>query len=206
MMKKVILFFLTLHLFSCSHSSLKPQEQSEKSKRTLDRGIASQWKANINFYQFRSDEIKKVNKAVSIIKTIINSPEFRDLVLNHTFQQEKKFNENNGYSNEEIYQIILLGAEIIGNQEINNTMDVELELYEDNSKTIGYTFPHTPRIWMNRKYFSQYSHAQVAGNLMHEWMHKLGFTHAFKWNKDREHSVPYAIGYFIEDLALKLEL
>lgn len=202
-MKKSILFFFILIFISCSHAK-KPQQQNEKPE--VYRSIASLWKANISYFNFSHDEKKKVAKAVEMIKHIINTDEFHQLVINHQFNNEQKFNENNGYSNEEIYQHILLGVEMVGNRLTNNAMDVELELYEDSSKTIGYTFPHTARIWMNRKYFNQYSHAQVAGNLMHEWMHKLGFTHEFKWNKHREHSVPYAIGYLIEDLAVKLNL
>ena len=204
-MKKIVMLVVTLTTVSCSHTRPPlPQAQSEKPHPY--RSMASLWKANIEFHHFTKDDIKKVNKAVAIIKAVISSDEFHDLVLGHTFQGEKKFNENNNYSNEEIYQLILLGAEIIGNRQTNNAMDVELELYSDTSKTIGYTYPHTTRIWMNRKYFDRFTPAQVAGNLMHEWIHKLGFTHAMKWNKDRERTVPYAIGYLIEDLAVKLNL
>lgn len=203
-MKNVIVLFSLSMLVNCSHSGPVKEAQSERPHPY--RGIASQWDTNIRFHNFSEKDIKKVNEAVSIIKRIINSDEFHDLVLGYTFNGQKKFNDNNNYSNEEVYQLILLGAEIIGNRLANNTMDVELELYEDPTKTIGYTYPHTTRIWMNRKYFNHYTPTQVAGNLMHEWMHKLGFTHSLKWNKDREHSVPYAIGYLIEDLASKLGL
>lgn len=202
-MKNKALFSALVLFVSCSHSHIQREAQTE---RPPYRGIANHWKANIRYYNFSKEDIQKVEKAITIIKKIINSDEFHDLVLEYTFQGSKTFNDNNKYTNEEVYQLILLGSEIIGNRAANNTMDVELELYEDGSKTIGYTFPHTTRIWMNRKYFNRYTPAQVAGNLMHEWMHKLGFSHSLKWNKDREHSVPYAIGYLIEDLAEKLNL
>lgn len=204
MEKKLILSLLVIFV-SCSHNKTYIKE-AQSEKPLPYRAIAGKWKTNISFTNFNAEEIKKVNQAVNIIKKVINSDEFHDLVLEYNFKNEKRFNENNNYSNEEIYQLILLGAEIVGNRQANNTMDVELELYEDTSKTIGYTYPHTTRIWMNRKYFNRYTPAQVAGNLMHEWMHKLGFGHSHKWNKDREHSVPYAIGYLIEDLAFKLGL
>ena len=92
----------------------------------------------------------------------------------------------------------------MGNTSKNNTMDVELELYHQKTNTIGYTYPNTVRIWMNTKYFNKYTPVKVADNLMHEWMHKLGFTHATVWSKERDHSVPYAIGYLVEELAEKL--
>ena len=92
----------------------------------------------------------------------------------------------------------------MGNTTKNNTMDVELELYQQKTKTIGYTYPNTVRIWMNKKYFSRYTPVKVADNLMHEWMHKLGFTHEVIWSKDRDHSVPYAVGYIVEELAAEI--
>jgi hypothetical protein len=192
-----------LTLLSCSHHQL---QEAQSEKEIPYRSLASEWKADIRYVGFSADDIKKVQGAVKMIKKIIASDEFRELVINYRFLDKKQFHENSGYSNEEIYQLILLGSETTGNRLANNTMNVELELYEDNSKTIGYTYPHTTKIWMNRKYFHKYTKAQVAGNLMHEWLHKLGFTHAVKWDKDREHSVPYAIGYLIEDLAIKFEL
>ena len=199
----MIRFFLLFALMGCSHFQ---QQETLPQQDIPYRSLASEWKAQILYRGFCDDDIKKVKGAVNMMKKIISSDEFRDLIINYTFLDKKQFHENSGLSNEEIYQLILLGAETIGNRIANNTMDVELELYEDDSKTIGYTYPHTTRIWMNRKYFHKYTKAQVAGNLMHEWLHKLGFTHAVKWDKHREHSVPYAIGYLMEDLALKFEL
>ncbi len=80
-------------------------------------------------------------------------------------------------------------------------MDVEVELYTEDVATVGYTNPKTRRIWMNTKYFRSYTSAQVAGNLTHEWLHKLGFGHALSNTKTRPYSVPYAIGYIIARLA-----
>lgn len=199
-MTKILLLFT---LLSCTHHQM---QEAQAEKDIPYRTLASEWKANIRYERFSASDRKKVEGAIKVIKQIISTDEFRNLVFNYTFKNKKQFNENSGYSNEEIYQLILLGSEITGNRLANNTMDVELELYEDNSKTIGYTYPHTTKIWMNRKYFNRYTQAQVAGNLMHEWLHKLGFDHSVKWNKDREHTVPYAIGYLIEDLALKFNL
>jgi hypothetical protein len=123
--------------------------------------------------------------------------------MNYEFNGKKMFNENHGLSNEEVYQRIFEGAEQMGNTSRNNMMDVELELYQQTTNTIGYTYPNTVRIWINKKYFSTYTPVKVADNLMHEWMHKLGFTHATTWTQERDHSVPYAIGYLIEELAAK---
>jgi hypothetical protein len=165
---------------------------------------ALNWDADLYLINFNPAQEEKIRRAVDLIKKVIRTPEFRQRVLNYQYKGEKRFFDNHGFSNEEIYKKILDGAEIIGNTKKNNMMDVELELYHQKTRTIGYTYPNTVRIWINKKYFNKYTPIKVADNLMHEWMHKLGFTHAVKWSKDRDHSVPYAIGYMVEELAAKI--
>lgn len=166
--------------------------------------LAFSWDADLYLVNFDTTQEQKVRKAVQIIKRVITSKEFKDRVLNYQFNGNRGFVDNNGLSNEEIYHRILEGAEQMGNTAKNNIMDVELELYHQTTNTIGYTYPNTSRIWINKKYFSKYTPIKVADNLMHEWMHKLGFTHAVHWSKERDHSVPYAIGYLVEELAAKM--
>lgn len=187
------LFFMTIQT---AFSDTTPSVPTEALNFTADIYLAN----------FSSSQEEKVKKAVDIIKKVIASKDFRDRVLAYEYNGEKKFFDNQGLSNEEIYQKIIDGAEKMGNTAKNHTMDVELELYHQTTTTIGYTYPNTVRIWMNTKYFNKYTPIKVADNLMHEWMHKLGFTHAMTWSKDRDHSVPYAIGYLLEELAAKIDL
>jgi hypothetical protein len=162
------------------------------------------WDAKVKLVNFQKEEEKKILKAVKLLKKIITSKIFRERIQGYTYNGKKEFVDNQGLTNEEIYYKILDGAEHIGNTAKNSQMDVEIELYHQMSNTIGYTYPHTSRIWMNRKYFSRYNPVKIADNLMHEWMHKLGFTHPTRWTKDRDHTVPYAVGYLIEELSQKL--
>jgi hypothetical protein len=197
-MNKMFFFFITGLLALCQEGRAhEPQKQNERS-------LHQTWDAELYFVNFTPPQEEKVRKAVALIKQVIASDEFRERVLNYKHQGKRMFFENKGLSNEDIYKKILDGAEIMGNTSKNNTMDVELELYHQTTKTIGYTYPNTVRIWMNTKYFNRYTPVQVADNLMHEWMHKLGFTHATTWSPERDHSVPYAIGYLIEELAGKI--
>lgn len=166
--------------------------------------LATTWDAQLNFVNFTPVEENKVRQAVEILKKVIASKEFKDRILNFTYKGKKQFIDSDGRSNEEIYYMILEGAERIGNTSKNNMMDVELELYHQTTKTIGYTYPNTARIWMNKKYFNRYTPLKVADNLMHEWMHKLGFGHEISWSQDRDYSVPYAVGYLVEELAPNL--
>ncbi len=170
-------------------------------------GIPAQaltWDADLYLTNFNSEQEEKIKKAVEIIKKVIATKEFRERVLTYSYLGKNQFFANQGLTNEEVYQKLLDGAEIVGNSAKNNTLDVKIELYHQSTNTIGYTYPNTERIWMNTKYYNKYTPIKVADNLMHEWMHKLGFTHTVSWSKDRDHTIPYAIGYLIEELATKL--
>ncbi len=160
------------------------------------------FEANVKLINFSSDHVKKIHHAITLIKKVILSEDFKKRVISHTVNGEKTFVDNKGLSNEEIYQIIIEGSELIF-PEKNGRMDIELELYEQDNSTIGYTYPDTSRIWINQKYFQRYSPVQVADNLFHEWLHKLGFDHSVKYTTKRSYSVPYALGYLMEELAEK---
>lgn len=158
--------------------------------------------AQVQMINFPEEQEAKVMKAIELIKKVVTSEEFKERVLSHTFEGEKKYVDNKGLSNEEIYQLIVDGSETL-NPIKNGRMDIELELYQQSTNTIGYTYPNTQRIWVNTKYFNRYTPVQVADNLFHEWIHKLGFDHEVKYSKTRNYSVPYALGYLVEELAKK---
>lgn len=189
-MKRTFAFFIFVFLLISCHS--------------VHASIPA-WNAEIRFVNFKEHQEDKVREAVSLIQRVILSEEFKERILNHTYEGKKTFVDSQGLSNEEIYRKILEGAEKIGSNVPDGKMDVELELYHAPTTTIGYTFPDTNRIWMNTKYFNRYTPVNVADNLMHEWMHKLGFTHEMKYSKRRNYSVPYAVGYLVEELAKKLK-
>ena len=160
--------------------------------------------ATIQFVNFEAEQEAKVHKAIEIIKKVVASSEFKFRVLNFTYQGKKQFNDNNGLTNGQIYQSLLNGSEdlIPG---IDHQMDLELELYYSSRSTVGYTYPDTVRIWMNTKFFDVYTPAEVAHNVFHEWTHKLGYTHASSYSESRDSTVPYALGYLIEELGKKYE-
>ncbi len=195
-----LFIFFVFFFLSCNN---KPGTDSTESIAGSVNSEAISWDADIYFVNFNEAQELKVRTAITLIKKVIASEEFRTRVLNHTYKGEKTFMDNGGFTNAEIYQQILDGAEEMGNTTKNNTMDVELELYYDATTTIGYTYPNSGRIWMNTKYFDKYTPTKVSDNLTHEWLHKIGFTHATSYSTSRDYSVPYAIGYLVEELAAK---
>lgn len=142
----------------------------------------------------------KIRKAEELIKKVIATDAFRDRVINHTYNGAKTFVDNGGYTNAQIYQKILDGAERLNNI-ANNVMDLQIEMYYESSSTVGYTYSSSPKIYANTKFYNTYTPAQMTGNMTHEWLHKLGFTHAYYYSSSRDYSVPYAIGKILRELA-----
>ena len=165
---------------------------------------ASLFSASVTYSNFESADIDKVQQALGFIQKIIRTSEFRERILNHTYQGVKQFVDSNGLTNEQIYDKLLDGKETLL-PVIDNQMDLQLELYANYStSTVGYTYPNTTKIWMNRKFFDAYDPEEVSRNLFHEWTHKLGFGHDSAATSRRPYSVPYAVGKIIQDLAYKL--
>jgi hypothetical protein len=160
--------------------------------------------AKAGLINFDSKDTQKVDLAIEIIKKVIRTKEFKNRVLNFTYNGQKSFVENNGLTNEQVYQKLLEGSEVLdpGN---DHEMDLELELYFSRRSTVGYTYANTIKIWINTKFFDVYTPAEVAGNIFHEWTHKLGFGHSSRYSSSRAFTVPYALGYLIEELGKKIE-
>jgi hypothetical protein len=150
----------------------------------------------------RNKELK-ILRSLDLIREILASPEFRASILWHKYKGRAAFQYNNGLSNLQIYHRILEGAERLKPWG-NNQMDLRLEFYTDHdTNVIAYTFPDTMKVWINNKFFYQNSDAKVAANLVHEWLHKLGFHHDRERTSDRKFSVPYGVGRIIYELARK---
>lgn len=155
--------------------------------------------AGVELFDFTRSQEEKYNDAVALVKKVVGTEAFRSKVLNHTYGGLKSFADNKGLTNAQIYQSILDGAEKLQPSK-NNRMDVGVKLYYQSSNVVGYTSTSITYINVNTKYFNSYDINEVAGNLFHEWLHKLGYGHDASVIAKRPYSVPYAIGYLIRDL------
>ena len=139
---------------------------------------------------FSDAQLEKYKRAVALTEIILNSEKFYEELM------KLKFTSAKDKSNQEIYNMIMSGAETLEPVE-DNEVDVFINMYYKNNKVVGYTMPSTRETWVNSKFFEQYEPEEIGCNLVHEWMHKLGFDHV----SAKEHtSVPYAIGYLVERL------
>lgn len=164
--------------------------------------LAMTFDTNVITIGTTSAQEAKIQAAESKIRAVIGSEEFRLAVLNHTYNGKKTFVDNKGLTNAQIYQRILDGAETLQLSK-NNAMDISVKLYYQSSNVVGYTTTGSKTINMNTKYFNTYTSSGVSHNMMHEWLHKIGFIHAVNYSLSRNYSVPYAIGNIMGKLAVK---
>lgn len=155
---------------------------------------------------FTGANLTKLKSALTILEKVVNSEEFKERVINFKNKDgERAFASNKDMTNEEIYEHFMEGREDL-QHDTPYEMNYFLRLYKSPwynpwSKVIGYTTPDSNVINMNQKYFSSFKTWDVAGNLAHEWTHKIGFDHKSASEHD---SAPYAIGYIVRELAEKM--
>ncbi len=165
--------------------------------------MALSFQSNIKYLSgFEDADVTKYNRAVEILKKVVATEAFRSAVLNHTYNGAKTYVQNNGLTNAQIYQTILDAAEKLTPAK-NNTIDVGVKLYYENSSIVGYTSPSISYINVNTKFFDSYVVNSVAANLFHEWLHKVGYGHDSAATARRPYSVPYAVGYMIGKIGQK---
>lgn len=148
---------------------------------------------------FSASSMVKLESAFDVLEKVVNSEEFKSRVINFkNTKGQRAFASNNGLSNEQIYAIFMDGRETL-QQNTPGEMNFFLKLYSRPwSKVVGWTNPDINTININWRFFKNYKANEVAGNLAHEWTHKIGFGHISAAEHD---SAPYAIGYIVEEMA-----
>ncbi len=180
-------------------ASKEGPDQSPRICRELTPSLEANIEVNAVLRDFSFEKEEKMQKALRRLKLVINSEEFKQKVLNHEYQGQKKFIDNQGLTNLEVYESLLRASETLLPGE-DNEIDVDITLYYSNNSTVGYTYPNVIGIWVNDKFFSTYTLGKVAANVVHEWTHKLGYTHDFNRTSQRSYSVPYGVGSIVEEL------
>lgn len=158
-----------------------------------------------------SKERTILDNAVRDFANKIGSKRFKNWVLNFSYQYKtytgalwwrrytthtvNNFKFSKGLTRQQIYQKIITGSEVLQPQ-ANRQADITLVIDNRNKRgVLGYTYPNSVKQWIYR-WFLNTTYKSVSMNLRHEWMHKLGFDHRWRYNPTRKYTVPYAVGYF----------
>lgn len=136
----------------------------------------------------------KVFLAIETLEKVVNSPKFKQAIL------DAFLSEAMGKTNRQVWKEIMSGSD-----KFHSEADADFDLYLTGfrrwfSRVVGYTYGNTAKIWINKKMLLTCSAGYIAGNLMHEYLHNLGFNHF----KNKSTSVPYVIGNIVRKLAKEI--
>jgi len=79
--------------------------------------------------RFEQTQIDKMDDAVAKLKMVISSKAFRYRIYAYTYNGELQFNNNEGMSNTETYDVTMKGNELSQNEEDDHEMDVIVTIY-----------------------------------------------------------------------------
>lgn len=148
------------------------------------------------------EEEIKIQEAEEIIKRVVASREFKDRILNHTVNGIKTFLNNNGYTNEEIYQKILEAAES-DNLRKDNKMELSLEVVSQTGQSRIYRLINgIKKFFYFLNLFKKATPAGIAQSLFQQWLGKIGFNRTE--NITSQQSVQEAVSKIIGELGQKL--
>ncbi len=155
---------------------------------------------------FEQEQFDKLQAAKKVVDFVINTQAFKERILGFEYQSQRTFVQNNGLTNQQVFDLLMTGAEKYPRQSSpDGVMNFDLELYSprwyQSNNVLGYTNQNTQTIFINRNFFSRAEIFEIAMNLTHEWCHKVGFEHDSRSTARRPFSVPYGVGYIIRDLA-----
>ncbi len=162
--------------------------------------LATTWTTDVFVSNGTSSQRDKIDRADQKLREIVRSHAFKDRVINFTYNGVKRFVDNGGLTNTQIYYKILNAAEKLLPTR-DNEMDLKIKTYYQASSTVGFTSSSSMYINMNTKFLNSYTVSETAKTMMHEWLHKLGFSHAVYYSRSRDYSVPYGVGRIIMELA-----
>lgn len=137
---------------------------------------------------FTDAELKRHVSAMILVEKVINSLEWKNWVLAQKFTTTNK-------TASQIYDHIMTGEEVL-QKGVDYEMDAEIEMYYTKNNIVGYTYSNVNKTWVNRYVTKDYSEEEIAGNFMHEWIHKMGYGHS---SASDHSSAPYALGYGMRD-------
>ena len=164
-------------------------------------------------------ERKKAHEALAYGVEILGSQGFKDFVMNYSWSityttgmwwwkrtvTEKGDNfrwnwmdDGDPMTKEELYQTVMRAKELNLGEAADEEVDIFVEIDRGSNRgVIGYTNPGTKWQWVYSWFFKTYGVDEVAGNLIHEWLHKIGFDHEFKRSVLRDYTFVYAVGNWI---------
>lgn len=140
-------------------------------------------------YGINSDErFQKLQAAKLFASMAVNSEEFKTWFFSFPFTQ-LELSSDSRKSTLELYTKLMRTARFV-------YYVGKRPWYKRLSDVLGFTNKFGVHTYSD--VYDHFSVAQLAGHLVHESCHVLGYSHTEKWNFQRDNSVAYAVGYFVD--------
>lgn len=148
-------------------------------------------------------QVEKMKAAVALANKILVSEEFKKAVIEQTYEYYKCtgmlwWKKCNTVLEEGFTSTKLTTQQVYS--KIVNSFGISFSwncVDARNRNVIGYTYADVEQINTYKWVVDSYEVYELAGHLIHEWLHVLGFSHSSA--KDHN-SVPYALGYDAESI------
>jgi len=157
-------------------------------------------------------QTEKMKRAAYIFEKVLNDPEFHKELGTKTFKSDREDDLVPDPTAGLVIEKIYAAAELY-KPEPNNTADIYWYAEKKSfwkrltgkCETIGYGYPGEKKIFTYTCLIEEEgSLAELAGNLAHEWSHKLGFKHRAEDHSEKYDTVPYVFGDLVEEHAARL--
>ncbi|MCT4641939.1 MAG: hypothetical protein N4A33_06530 [Bacteriovoracaceae bacterium] len=229
MIKFLLLSLVSLSVFATTHIGVEPELKYDKktyNKTTFEKFNSQYLDVIIENVSFPSrsnlgkKQKKKFVKALAMLEPVLNSEAFKKRVLSYVRPEhsepgyQKNYlwsNKNKRLSPSQIYDIIMKADEkmipaTIGKMNINSWVKV-CKWYERPftwcKKVIGSTSPSSSKMMkLNWKFYKSFETHQMVSNIVHEWLHLLGFLHGPSATMRME--VPYVVGAIAGEVAKEM--
>lgn len=165
-------------------------------------------------------QFKRYKNALNLLERVMNSAEFKKRVINYERQvgvdennkpiMERSYaknylwkNEDQRLTNEQIYDILILGDEKM-RENTQGVMNINSRVKRSWSrKVVGYTNPSSSEFMtLNWHFYKNFKEHQMVANIVHEWIHLLGFLHGPRATMRQE--VPYIVGFIAGEIAKEI--
>jgi len=171
---------------------------------------------------YKPYEEDKIRQAAYYMVYALGHDDFKEFCINYEYKVKtcywknfkrycyykkyKNFHKSNGKTNYQVYQHLMSGQELLPNEtEIDNEADIWLRIDREKQgkRVIGYTYPSSKWQYILKWVLEERTAEYIAGNLGHEYCHKLNYSHKKNNTPHRRHTVSYAVGNYIRDFLEK---
>lgn len=214
---KILLLSLILGITNLHASTIESVEK--KVKLNYSKNDKSQFHDTFfGYVRVKKEQVRfpagrqgdRLEEAIILLDEVINSEEFKRRVLSYTRPNGQRGysknylwnNTNDRLTSEQIYKVIMTGDERMRPDTIGE-MNLNIRKYHRFwSKVIGWTSPSSSEwIRVNWRFYKRYQTHEMVGNLMHEWIHLLGFLHG---SEAMHEEVPYVVGGIASQIAKEM--